>query len=580
MNNEIYESTLSDFMKSAAKELSDFNDELKETRKKVDTVLEPAEEVNKFVSKNRVNTKSLVARAKNSVLQFPIYISNSTRATEAHIISKLFERVYTTLVQTVLSQNQYISAEEANNLVFLKRFHTNIKEAADVLTDEYYNRYFEAVDDIDQMLCDSVFYTQQLNESISVSFKFVNDKNQDLILENSRLNNEPLSGFMYLKEADNKKDKEDKRTDVSQTDMIVDEKEFRQMAINELDISKKALDYMKKTDQEILADVKNEIRIKSDASDDEKKEWANRVNEEANRRFKARDDIKQSISDREEEIKDMIKKGQFSGYKYRSGKFYRISKTTKISTSTKSGSDRSPDIVRAVDAPKLLKDSDIKKINGLLPYTIEASFRVKGEKGDFDRDVRYIIGIKSILHPVQINDLVEDISDIINGDNKNLRKVKYKTGEINFMDYLFNIKQIKSDAAKEVKVSKKWLNTLKRLSEYKKLNGTLFDKPVKAITNGSVPIPNGTLILSSTDVTKIKNDTGIDLLKINYVKKLAKNLFLIAVAVVDSTSGHMKVIFPDADNEWDVQSLATIDAEVSKTDNSQVMKELNKMVNR
>ena len=42
----------------------------------------------------------------------------------------------------------------------------------------------------------------------------------------------------------------------------------------------------------------------------------------------------------------------------------------------------------------------------------------------------------------------------------------------------------------------------------------------------------------------------------------------------------MKVLFTDTDSDWDIQSIAAIDAEVSKTDNSAIMKELNKIINR
>ena len=85
--------------------------------------------------KMRIDNRSIVARARNSVLQFPMYITQSCPVAPAQTISKLFERVYTTLVQTVLSQNQIMDEEEANNLVFLKKFHTNLKESTeDLLT--------------------------------------------------------------------------------------------------------------------------------------------------------------------------------------------------------------------------------------------------------------------------------------------------------------------------------------------------------------------------------------------------------------------------------------------------------------
>ena len=112
------------------------------------------------------------------------------------------------------------------------------------------------------------------------------------------------------------------------------------------------------------------------------------------------------------------------------------------------------------------------------------------------------------------------------------------------------------------------------------MHGSLLKKPISAITGGSVPIPNGTLILSQPDVTMLMNQTGIDLSVVSNAKKLANRLFLFAVVIVDSSAGTMRVLFTDSDNDWDVQSLASIDAELSKTDNSQIMRELNRMVNK
>ena len=91
---------------------------------------------------------------------------------------------------------------------------------------------------------------------------------------------------------------------------------------------------------------------------------------------------------------------------------------------------------------------------------------------------------------------------------------------------------------------------------------------------------NGTMVLAQTDVTAMMNQTGIDLSVVSNAKRLARALFLIAVCIVDSSDGTMRVLFPDSSNDWDVQSLASIDAELSKTDNSQLMRELNRMVNR
>lgn len=548
-----------------------------------------ADSINKFAGKHQVSAKSIIARARNSVLQFPVYVSHTCRVEAAHTIAKSFERVYTTLVQTVLSQNQILSDKEANNLVFLKKYHTNLKEAADVLT----NKYYEAIDDFDQMMCDSIFYTQKLTENCKVEFRVVPCDNQDIILENARLLNDPLSGFIYLREDGNDKDPdkdkskaEDKGEDkaekkdrtkggtIDRTDETtvrntpLSERDLRDMAINRADFTASEKKLIDSKSSEIKNDVETSMSGKS----------KDEINDAIQKKMEEKEKAEEKLEDSVAKLKQDIKDKKVTGVSFNNGRFLSQDIVNKA---TERPAMKKPDkpITRAADAPHILKDSDIKKINGLLPYTIEASFLINNGNG-IEREVRYILGIKCVMHLIRMRDLADDLRDLITGDVKSLQKVRYKTGEISFKDYFFNIKGLKSDAAKHINYDKRWINTLKRLADYKNMNGALMKKPVESLAGGSVPIPNGTMVLTQPDVTTLINETGIDLSVVSNAKKLAKNLFLIAIVIVDSSAGTMRVLFPDSDNEWDVQSLASIDAEIAKTDNSQIMKELNRMVNR
>ena len=408
------------------------------------------------------------------------------------------------------------------------------------------------------------------------------DQNPDLLLENTRLMNEPLTGFPYLQEAAKatkkaapaKDPNTETVTDVKtqSSNVELSEKDLANMALNRLEEDDEVDEDAKKYLYMNNADIKKEVENDPGNKGLSDTELSNKVAEAVGKR----DDLRKDINDAVKDLKSDIRSGKVPKVKYDNGRFYRTDSRVEKSERTSPKKDTP---TRALDAPQLLKDSDIKKINGMLPYTIQASFRVRGKDGSTKDEVKFIIGVKSVLHPIQVKDLVEDIDDLVNGKNKNLRKVKYKTGEIGFLDYVFNIKQIKADAAKQVVAGKRWINTLKRLAEYNKTNGSLLNKPISALTGGNVPIPNGTLILTSSDVSLILTQSGIDLNKVGNIKKLAKNLFLIGVVIVDSTAGSMKVLFPDSDSDWDVQSLAAIDSEVSKTDNSQLMKELNKKIN-
>lgn len=519
--------------------------------------------IDKTVRKNQVDTRSIIARAKNSVLQFPIYVTQTLRVNEAQIIAKMFERVYATLVQTVLSQNQILSEDEANNLVFLKRFHTNLKEAANVLT----NKYYEPIDDIDRMMYESIFYSQQLTENCTVDFSVVPCTDQDLILENARLMNEPLTGFIYLRE----KTEETETTNVSAKFVTLSDSDLEDMAAEKYNISESDKRLANKSSDEIRKEHESRYG-KSKDNDTNNKNKARLAQAQADQR-----EARKKLDDAVSKLKEDIKEGKLKEYKYKDGRFVRNEQNKSTIKTTKTDNEKS--IEKAVDAPKLLRDGDIKKINAMTPYTIEATFRLKTKEGT-NRDVKYIIGIKSVMHLIRTSDLSEDLHELVTGNIKSLQKVRYKTGEIKFADYFFNLKNLKSDAAKHINYNKRWVNTLKRLADYNKMNGALMKRPVEAITGGNVPIPNGTLILAQTDVSMLTNQTGIDLSIVSNAKRLAKSLFLIAVVIVDSSAGSMRVLFPDSDNDWDVQSLAAIDAELAKTDNSQLMKELNRMVNR
>lgn len=550
-------------------------------------VRQQSDAISGALKKNTVDTRSIIARARNSVLQFPIYVTKTIQYNEAHIIGKMFERVYTTLVQTVLSQNPIMDEEEANNLVFLKQFHTNIREAADVLV----NRYYDPIDDIDRMMCESIFLSQQISENCKVDFRVIPCVDADLITENARLMNEPLSGFIYLKEALSEKEKSTREETSETTGKVsVMSKDDLNNVIADMDgIDKESLNLVGKSNDQIRKEVIAKI---GDAD-------ASKVSDEVKELIDKRDELEEDIQSSLKTLKDDVIKMRLEPKEYaklskdeqkrleklkkthgdisfKNGQFRRQENQTKIAYKQKSAATP---VEKAIDAPHILKDSDIKKFNGLLPYTIEAMFTIRTKQG-LNREVRYIIGIKTVLHPFLSQDLADDLRELVTGNIQTLQKVRYKTGEIGFKDYFFNIKGLKADASKHVNYDKRWINTLKRLGEYKNMNGSLMKKPIEAISGGNVPIPNGTIILSQPDVSTLANQTGIDLSLVSNAKRLAKSLFLIGVVIVDSLEGTMRVLFPDSDNEWDVQSLAAIDSELVKTDNSQLMRELNKMVNR
>lgn len=558
---------------------ADVMDIIDEVTTKGDKVSETLDKVDTKMDQHVINAKSVVARSRNSVLQFPVYCTQSIRVNEAQIISKLFERVYTSFVQTALAQNPVLEEDEVNNLVFLQKFHTNLKESTEL---KIYNEYYTPIDTIDEMIKESVYYSEWVTPTMNVEFKIC-APDQDLVKENARLINEPLTGLRYLQEADrlrskdamfrdhddkveeretkesNKRLTEDEIKEIAMKDVKLNAVELQIMKMSREDMRKDALDRNPDmTEDELNDEIRALLKIKNEG---------NKKIQQAIKDFK--DDAKKSSDDPSKKIK----RYEFDGTGYIDTKV-KVNNQKVTTRTTKALTVKAP-----IEAPKLLRDADIKKINGMLPYTIDATFRVRAKNG-VGYDVHFIIGVKTVLHLINVNDLKDDLQEIITGNIKGLQKVRYKTGEIKFMDYIFNFKGLKKDAAKRINYNKKWINSLKRMADYNKLNGAMYKKATDYAFKGSVAIPNGTIILSQSDVSSLIDSTGIDLGKVSNAKRLAKSLFLIAVAIVDPSAGSMKVLFPDSDNDWDIQSLAAIDAELAKTDNSQIMRELNRMVNK
>ncbi len=554
--------------------------------------------------KMRVDNRSIVARARNSILQFPMYITQSCPVAPAQTISKLFERVYTTLVQTVLSQNQVMDEDEANNLVFLKKFHTNLKESTEDLLAHYeslVNMFYQPIDDLDAMMCESIYAEHVINENCKVIFRVVPTTDVNLIAECARGVCDPLSGFVYLQE-----DRKIRDTEITSQYRTVSEGELRELAMDEANLSSDERQLVETTPDAIRRQITAEMgsqhqtdispngsdrpntngqtsMLPADPNEGHENPMAMRLQQEienaVDERLKQRESALNRLDAALDTVKQDIKDGKYKekGYDWDGIRFRRTDHVNKKISKTLP--DQKKVVNDAVNSPVILKDGDIKKMNAMLPYTIEATFRLRTKSG-IDRDIKYIIGIKTVMHLIRTQDLADDLRELVTGRIKSLQKVRYKTGEISFKDYLFNTRQLKADAAKNINYNKRWLNTLKRLSDYEQHYGSFLKGPIQGISKGDVPVPNGTLILTQPDVTTLTNQTGIDLSQVSNAKRLAKSLFLIAVCIVDSSAGTMRVLFTDSDNDWDVQSLASIDAEVSKTDNSQLMRELNHIVNR
>ena len=77
----------------------------------------------------------------------------------------------------------------------------------------------------------------------------------------------------------------------------------------------------------------------------------------------------------------------------------------------------------------------------------------------------------------------------------------------------------------------------------------------------------------------IEATNGIDLLKGSEAAHLCRELFLIAMVVIDTDAQSIKILLPDVNNDYEVHSLASVNKQLATLDTSNaVSREVTKMM--
>lgn len=236
----------------------------------------------------------------------------------------------------------------------------------------------------------------------------------------------------------------------------------------------------------------------------------------------------------------------------------RDRRETEVSQSTK------------LQAPKLL-DRDIKRSNDLLPFGIQVRLIAVNDKKEFVQFVDFIVGVKTILHPVSSNDMIDNIARALQNKSLAFKLLKWTTGEISLVkDIILNLKDIKTDAMSRTNKKSPFFNTLKRLK----------NKRV-GLSNLTVPhalIPNATIVITSYEADYLLNNYAVDVRNEAVATKLIKNLFLMSFIILDEGTGTMSILY-DADRSFQTYSLETLERDNAMNSNK-LGREIGRMISR
>lgn len=499
-------------------------------------------------------TKSVVKAAKGNIFEFPVFVSSSVPLDYATATTSLLEQVYASYLQMAISANPVITAKSA----------TNGTQFAHLKSDT--NKYLECVDTSYQ--ADACYNRIGLGYRMEgeqfIEFSLINIDDGEARVINEQCDYQPLSEFdHFFTEASNPKDYPE-----AMKELAKERRRNEALAGKVADVTK--LRYA------------NSALEKAAAASAKKLENLEKKYEELEKKYeKATDDVAKAKDTRDREKaereaeshkKEMEKvQLEIDKLKKDSGN-YDVEK--KLSQSVDINKGR-------ISAPQMMDETKIQKLNTMKPLMMTVDLNVEGKDGRIVQGVEYVVGVKTHNRLVDASTLPEVVEYPLKEMNKITRKAKWRAGELKFFkDILFKIPQKKQTAIDSRDPKRKWY---RRLYELAHIKG---DAPAKAIINGDSivkaffkdklgkygdtngVIPNAALVMSKADVDIIKRETKIDMLKGSSAAKFCKELFMIALVVIDIDSESIKILMPDLHNDYEVHSIGSVNKQLSLLDTS------------
>lgn len=236
----------------------------------------------------------------------------------------------------------------------------------------------------------------------------------------------------------------------------------------------------------------------------------------------------------------------------------------------KDGLDRNDKMDNVILNQNMLRDNDVKKANELIPTTLHVRIKLLSSTGDSAGFLDFMVGIKSMMHPINTEEMINNLVGACQNNDKVFNFIRWTTGEISFFkDFLFNIKEIKGDIFNRSMGSSSWWIALKRRKAMAKIKDTLFMK--------NKMLPNATIVTSIEEVEKIKSEFGFDLMNMSFVQRIMSTFYLLGFVVVDNSSQIAHFLF-DGQESFESVSFSGLEKENSRDEKK--FKEMLKAINR
>ena len=609
------------------------NEYVMEASDDIDDLTEAAKGFKKATGKFKKSSKSVIKAAKGNIFEFPVFVANSVPLDYATATTSLLEQVYASYLQMAISINPVIDDDMARKGAQFDHLRSDT------------NKYLECVDPTEMPYAYDACHAVYTENGIVTEFNLVNIEDSVAKIINEAVDHQPLSEFdHFFKESAYSGDgagffdgcefiqeaPSNNRTSWNDTQYTYRDADgnlhnsgvwYHTWTGFEPEFIAWRTSYNQKYGyQPTTADIQDEIasRIAKEMLDASKEYRAGieftklekelRMSDEETRKadekraaeiaklnadkLKADSDTEINKQKHEWEKEDRDQKKELLGKE--------VEKATKdieklnldIEKSKRQADwdkqDRELDRMKKMNdarikTPQFLDETKIQKLNTMKPLMMSVDLNVVDKNGSLSRPVSYVVGVKCHIRLIDSDILPEVAAYPLKEMNKNLRKVKWRAGELKFgRDILWKKTAKKQTAADSRDPKRKWY---RRLYELAHMSGD--GTAAASVKNGKSPwanwwqdkltggnnkdvghglIPNATIVMSKSDIDNIKREKGIDLLNGKKAAKFCKELFLIGLIVIDNDAESVKVMLPDLHDDYEVQSIAAINKQLATLD--------------
>lgn len=218
-------------------------------------------------------------------------------------------------------------------------------------------------------------------------------------------------------------------------------------------------------------------------------------------------------------------------------------------------------------------NTEYKKANELMPTMMVINFVQKGESDSAPLShVTAVIGVKAKLYPVSSTDICNRISSKIADKNILNSFIRATTNEIGFFrDFLFAIDKAKLDAL-----------SYGRKSTSNKLWKVLERRSIKSKFRRSMKMYNDataitTLVLSSDDAEYLKKNHNVDIMNVNYARKLLDSYNLMGLCIVNEATEVVSFLYDTGDDNYEKLTFSNLEREASDNSYKKIVNLLTKV---